>query len=104
MTEVKLLTRLYWMGATRDSMPCSAVVAPMMDCMHDWKRTDSIGRHRTVMRAVDGSTTLAEVGRLSIVKAAAISNEPFLFGVLGINDSYCQVKHPMPGGILVGRH
>lgn len=55
-----------------------------------------------VMRAVDGSTTLVEVARLSIVKAAAISSGHFLFGVLGINDSYCQVKHPMPGGILVG--
>ena len=59
----------------------------MMDSMHDWKRTDSIGRHQKVMRTVDGSITLVEVGKLSIVKAAAISSEPFLFGVLGINDS-----------------
>ena len=82
------------MGATRDSMPCSVVAAPMMDSMRDWKRTDSIGRHRKVMRAVDGSTTLVEVARLSIVKAAAISSERFPFAVLGINDSYYQVKHP----------
>ncbi len=102
MTEAKLPTRLYWMEATRDSMPCSVVVAPMMDSMHDWKRTDSIGPHQKVMRAVDGFTTLVEVGKLSIVKAAAISSARFLFGVLGINGSKpCPAFAEMDRGRLV---
>ena len=55
--------------------------------MHDWKPTDSSGRHQRVIRPVDGSTTLVEAGKLSIVKAVARSREHFPFGVSGSDDS-----------------
>ena len=87
MTGVKRRTRRSWPEAARDSMPCSAVAAPMMASMHDWKPTDSTGRHQRVIRPVDGSTTLVEAGKLSIVKAVARSREHFPFGVSGSDDS-----------------
>src|ERR1700693_3903275 len=71
MIRVKRRTRRFWPEATRDSMPCSAVAVPMMASMHDWKPTDSTGRHQRVIRPVDGSTTLAGAGKLCIVKAVA---------------------------------
>jgi len=58
----------------------------MMASMHDWKPTDSIGQHQRVIRPVDGSTTLVEAGKLSIVKAAVRSRGHFPFGVSGTND------------------
>ena len=75
-------------------MPCSVVAAPMMASMHDWKPTDSTGRHQRVIRPVDGSTTLVEAGKLCIVKAVARSREVFPFGVLSseANDSSCVVE------------
>jgi len=36
----------------------AAVAVPAMASMHDWTPTDSTGRHQTVIRPVDGSTTL----------------------------------------------
>ena len=87
MIGVKRRTRPSWPEAARDSMPCSAVAAPMMASMHDWKPTDSTGRHQRVIRPVDGSTTLVEAGKLSIVKAVARSREHFPFGVSGSDDS-----------------
>src|SRR6266545_7753551 len=75
VTKVKRRTRRSWPEAARDSMPCSAVDAPMMASMHDWKPTDSTGRHQRVIRPVDGSTTLVEAGKLSIVKAAVRRQE-----------------------------
>jgi hypothetical protein len=58
----------------------------MMASMHDWKPTDSTGRRQRVIRLVDGSTTLVEAGKLSIVKAAARSRWQFLFGVSASDD------------------
>jgi len=58
----------------------------MMAGMHDWKPTDSTGRHQRVIRPVDGSTTLVEVGKLSIVKAPARSGKHFPFGVSASDD------------------
>ena len=87
MTKVKRRTRYSCPEAARDSMPCSAVAAPRMASMHDWKPTDSIGRHQRVMRAGDGSTTLVEAGKLSIVKAVARSKVRFPFGASGSDDS-----------------
>jgi hypothetical protein len=53
-------------GGSSGFSPCSA---------------DSSGRHQRVIRPVDGSTTLVEAGKLSIVKAAARSGKHFPFGV-----------------------
>jgi hypothetical protein len=39
MRGVKQRTRRSWPEAARDSVPCAAVVAPMMASMHDWKPT-----------------------------------------------------------------
>src|ERR1700686_272358 len=86
MTGVKRGTRRFWPEATRDSMPCSAVAVPMMASMHDWKPTDSTGRHQRGIRPLDGSTTLVEAGKLCIVKAVARSTEPFPFGVSRSDD------------------
>lgn len=74
-------------GGSSDSVPCSAVAAPMMASMHDWMRTDSTGRHQRVIRPVDGSTTLVEAGKLSIVKTVARSRGRFPFGVSGADDT-----------------
>jgi len=57
-----------------------------MASMHDWKPTDSTGRLQRVIRPVDGSTTLVEVGKLCIVKAVARSREHFRFGVSGSDE------------------
>src|SRR6516164_1234307 len=81
MTKVKRRTRYSWPEAARDSMPCSAVAAPRMVSTHDWKPTDSTGRHRRLTRPADGSTTLFEAGKPSIVKAVARSRTHFPFGV-----------------------
>src|SRR5580692_3412690 len=77
MKGVKRRTRRSWPEAARDSMPCSAVAVPTMASMHDWKPTDSTGRHRRVIRPVHFSTTLVEAGKLCIVKAVARSRELF---------------------------
>ena len=53
----------------------------MMASMHDWKPTDSTGQHQRLTQPADGSTTLVEVGKLSIVKAVARSRTHFPFGV-----------------------
>jgi hypothetical protein len=71
-------------GAVRDSAPCSAVAVPAMASMRDWKPTDSTGRHRIATRPLDGSTTLQEAGKLSIVKAVARRSEHFPCGVSGV--------------------
>ena len=73
-------------GAAPDSAPCSAVAVPMMASTHDWKPTDSTGRRQRMIRPVDGSTTLVEADKHSIVKAVARSREHFPFGVSGSND------------------
>ena len=73
-------------GAARNSAPCSAVAVPMMASTHDWKPTDSAGRRQRMIRPVDGSTTLLEAGKLSIVKAVARSRGHFPFGVSASND------------------
>ena len=86
MRGVKRRTARSWPEAARDSMPCSAVAAPMMASMHDWKPTDSTGRHQRVIRLVHGSTTLVEVDKLSIVKPAARSGWHFPFGVSASDD------------------
>src|SRR5579864_9369034 len=83
LRRVKARTRRCWPEAIQDSMPCSAAAAPPMASMHGWKPTDSTGRHQRVIRALDGSTTLVEAGKLSIVKAAARSSERFPSGVSG---------------------
>ena len=83
MTGVKRRTVHFSSEAARDSTPCSAVAVPMMASMHDWEPTDSTGRRQRVIRPVDGSTTLVEAGKLSIVKAVARSREHFPFGVSG---------------------
>jgi hypothetical protein len=54
--------------------------------MHEWKPTDSTGRHQRVIRPVDGSTTLVKADKLSIVKAVARSREHFPFGVSGSDE------------------
>ena len=87
MTGVKRRTRRSWPEAARDSRPRSAVAAPMMVSMHDWKPTDSTGRYQRVIRPMDGSTTLVEAGKLSTVKTVARSGEHFPFGVSGRDDS-----------------
>src|ERR1035438_3902415 len=83
MTRVKRRIRRSSPEAARDTTPCSAVAVPMMASMHDWKPTDSTGRHQRLIRPVDGSTTLLEAGKLSIVKTVARSREHFPFGVSG---------------------
>src|SRR5215470_1590666 len=83
MTAVRQRTRHSWLGATRDSTLCSAVGAPKKASTLDWKPTDSTGRPQRLTRSVDGSTTLVEAGRLSIVKAVGRRREHFLFDVLG---------------------
>jgi hypothetical protein len=87
MTGVKRRTGHFSSEAARDSTPCSAVAVPMMASMHDWKPTDSTGRHRRAIRPVDGSTTLVEAGKLSIVNTVARSRELSPFGVCGSDPS-----------------
>jgi hypothetical protein len=87
MTGVKRRTGRCWAEVARDSMPCSAVAAPMTASMHDWKPTDSTGPPQRLTRAVDGSTTLVEAGKLSIVKVAPRNRVRFPFGVSGSDDS-----------------
>src|SRR5258706_5147312 len=87
MTRVRRRIRRSWPEAARDSMPCSAVAAPMMVSMHDWKPTDSIGRHQRVTRPVAGTTTLVKAGKLSIAKPVARSREHFQFGASGSDDT-----------------
>jgi hypothetical protein len=58
-------------------MPCSVVGVPRMVSMHDWKPTASTGRPQNVIPPMDGSTILAEVGKLFIVKATVRSNRRF---------------------------
>ncbi len=60
-------------------MPCSAVAAPMMASMPDWKPTDSTGPHQRLMGIPHGSTTLVKEGKLFIVKTAARRRERFPF-------------------------
>ena len=81
MTGVRRRTRHFWREALRDSMPCSAVAAPMMARTHDWKPTDFTGRRQRLTLPVHGSTTLPEGGKLFIVKAAERSRERFRFDV-----------------------
>ena len=50
---------------------------PMMASMHDWKPTDSTGRHQRVIRPVHGSTTLVKAGKLSIVTSQLSPREHF---------------------------
>jgi hypothetical protein len=58
-------------GAARESALCSAVAIPTMASMHDWKPTASTGRRRRAIGPVDGSTILADEGKLCIVKSEA---------------------------------
>src|SRR5215472_18154634 len=86
MTGVKRRIRRSRPEAAPDSTPCSAVAVPRMASMHDWKPTDSTGRHQRVIRPVDGFTTLLEAGKLSIVKSVARNCEHFPFGVSESDD------------------
>ena len=69
-------------------MRCSAVGAPKMAFLHDWKPTDSTGPHQSLIRPGCGITILAEAGKLSIVKMAANRRKLFRFDVSGSDDSY----------------
>ena len=83
MTRVKRHIKRSRPEVTPDSMPYSAAIVPLMVSMHEWKLTDFTGRHQRVIRPVDGSTTLVEAGKLSIVKAVARRREHFQFAVSG---------------------
>src|SRR4029077_5327440 len=65
--------------------------------MRDWKPTDSTGRHQRLIRPVDGSTTLVEAGRPSIVKAVARSRVHFPFGVSGSETAGIATNNRQPG-------
>ncbi len=87
MIGVERRTSLSWPEAAQDSVPCSEAVALLKASTRAWEPTDSTGQHQRLTRLVDGSTTLVEAGKLSIVKAVARSRTPFPFGVSGSEDS-----------------
>jgi len=64
-------------------MPDSAVAAPTMAIMHDWKSMESTGRHQRLIQPGDDLTTLVEAGKLFIVKVGSRSRAHFLFAVCG---------------------
>jgi uncharacterized protein (TIGR02145 family) len=66
--------------AARDFMRYSAAAALRTASMRDWKPTDSIGRHRRLIRRTDGTTTSVKAGWLSTVKTVVRSRELFQFG------------------------
>src|SRR5450755_2928486 len=86
-TKVKSHIKPFWLELAQDSMPSSAVAVPLMASMRDWKPTAFTGPHPSPIRPADSFTTLLEAGKLSIVKVAARSKEPFPFVVSGSKDS-----------------